>query len=173
MFPILLLLFIVMPIAEIALILEVGENLGGWNTLGLVILTAIVGASLVKSQGVQTWFNVHQRVQAGELPGQQIIEGVLLLVAGVLLVTPGFITDLFGIIIVTPLFRPAIAKSLMSRLNVQIVAKSNFQSGNFRQANVDDDFTSDRFNQHNHTDDKSDAKPGEIIEGEFKRKDKN
>lgn len=75
---------------EIALFIQVGGVLGVWPTIALVLLTAIVGASLVRSQGLQTLLTVQQRLAQGQLPAQQILEGVMLAVAGVLLLTPGF-----------------------------------------------------------------------------------
>lgn len=89
MFPILLLMFITVPVIEIALFIQVGGILGLWPTVALILITAIVGASLVRSQGLQTLVTVQQRMQKGELPAQQIVEGVMLAVAGVLLLTPG------------------------------------------------------------------------------------
>jgi len=82
-FPILLLLFILVPIIEIGLFIQVGGFLGLWPTIALVLITAFVGASLVRSQGLQTLMNVQNRLQQGELPAQQIFEGVMLAVAGV------------------------------------------------------------------------------------------
>ncbi|EVT76529.1 fxsA cytoplasmic membrane family protein, partial [Vibrio parahaemolyticus V-223/04] len=67
--------------------------LGLWPTIALVLITAFVGASLVRSQGIQTLMSVHGRLEQGEIPAQQIFEGVMLAVAGVLLLTPGFMTD--------------------------------------------------------------------------------
>lgn len=90
MFPILLFLFIAVPVIEIALFIQVGGVLGLWPTIALVLLTAVVGASLVRSQGLQTLLTVQQRLAQGQLPAQQILEGVMLAVAGVLLLTPAF-----------------------------------------------------------------------------------
>ena len=83
MFPILLLLFIFVPIIEIGLFIQVGGFLGLWPTIALVLITAFVGASLVRSQGIQTLMSVQGRLQQGEMPAQQILEGVMLAVAGV------------------------------------------------------------------------------------------
>ncbi|NVP03527.1 FxsA family protein, partial [Photobacterium damselae subsp. damselae] len=102
MFPILLLLFIFVPIIEIALFIQVGGFLGLWPTIALVLITAVVGASLVRSQGLATLTSVQNRLQQGELPAQQIVEGVMLAVAGVLLLTPGFMTDCMGMTILLP-----------------------------------------------------------------------
>lgn len=126
MFPIILLLFIAVPIIEISLFIQVGGVLGLWPTIGLVLLTAFVGASLVRSQGIQTLLSVQQRLQQGELPAQQIFEGVVLVVAGLLLLTPGFLTDCTGMILLLPAPRAKAAKYLMSKMT--LTTMGGFQS---------------------------------------------
>ena len=111
-------LFAAMPIIEIALLIEVGERIGGWSTIGLVILTAAIGAFLVRQQGLATLFQARQKLDQGQIPGQEMLEGLMLAVAGVLLVTPGFVTDSFGLLLVLPLTRPLIARWLMKRVQV-------------------------------------------------------
>ena len=78
-------LFAVMPIIEIALLIEVGDRIGGWPTIGLVILTAAVGAALVRMQGVATLFQARRKLDMGQIPGQEMVEGLMLAIAGVLL----------------------------------------------------------------------------------------
>ncbi len=136
MFLILLALFIVVPIVEIALFIQVGGALGVGMTVALVVLTALVGASLVRSQGLQTIMSVQTRLQQGEMPAQQIVEGVMLAVAGVLLLTPGFMTDAFGMIFLLPAPRAAIAKQLMSRVKVQ-ASSAHFSQQGFGQGPFD------------------------------------
>ena len=131
MFAKLFLIFAILPILEIALLINVGEQIGGWDTVGLVILTAFVGAYFVRREGLSTLFNAQRKMQLGDMPGQEMAEGLLLVIAGVLLVTPGFITDIIGFLLSMPVSRPAIAKLLMKNLQVQMV--SGAQSGNFYQ----------------------------------------
>lgn len=114
-------LFAVMPIIEIALLIEVGDRIGGWPTIGLVILTAAVGAALVRMQGVATLFQARRKLDMGQIPGQEMVEGLMLAIAGVLLVTPGFVTDAFGLLLVAPFSRPLIARWLLSKMQVQVV----------------------------------------------------
>ncbi|MBE4608516.1 FxsA family protein [Vibrio navarrensis] len=154
MFPVLLLLFICVPIIEIGLFIQVGGFLGLWPTIGLVLLTAFVGASLVRSQGLQTLLSVQQRLQQGELPAQHIVEGVMLAVAGVLLLTPGFMTDAMGMVVLLPAPRAALARVLMSK----VVVKSSFTSHSFEQ---------ETFSHRHHDAERS----GQTFEGEFERKD--
>ena len=162
MFPILLLMFIFVPIIEIGLFISVGGYLGLWPTIALVLITAFVGASLVRSQGLQTLMSVQNRLQQGELPAQQILEGVMLAVSGVLLLTPGFMTDALGMLVLLPAPRAAMAKYLMSKMTVQSVGggfQGGFGSGNFQQG----PFDQDPFNHQ--------PKDGNTFEGEYERKD--
>ncbi len=153
MFPILLFLFIAVPVIEIALFIQVGGGLGVWPTIALVLLTAIVGASLVRSQGLQTLLTVQQRLAQGQLPAQQILEGVMLAVAGVLLLTPGFFTDILGMLVLLPAPRAYFAKQLMSRV---VVGNIHASGAGFEQPNP----FHDRANPN-----------GTTYEGEFERKD--
>ena len=116
MFPILVLLFICIPVIEIALIIQVGSVLGVWTTVALILFTAIVGASLVRSQGLQTLLSAQQRMQQGELPAEQLIEGVMIAVAGMLLLTPGFFTDTLGLLLLLPWIRHFLIKRYKSKL---------------------------------------------------------
>ena len=162
MFPILLLMFIFVPIIEIGLFISVGGYLGLWPTIALVLITAFVGASLVRSQGLQTLMSVQNRLQQGELPAQQILEGVMLAVSGVLLLTPGFMTDALGMLVLLPAPRAAMAKYLMSKMTVQSVGggfQGGFGSGHFQQG----PFDQDPFNHQ--------PKDGNTFEGEYERKD--
>ncbi|WP_318516273.1 FxsA family protein [Photobacterium leiognathi] len=159
MFPILMLLFIAVPMIEIGLFIQVGGFLGFWPTMMLVFITAVVGASLVRSQGLATLMSVQTKMQQGEMPAQEIVEGVLLAVAGVLLLTPGFMTDTLGMCILLPQIRAKVAQQLMQRVKV----KSNFNQfgGGFHS-----DFgghSQGPFNQHNDN--------GDVFDGEFERKD--
>ncbi|EKF9207466.1 membrane protein FxsA [Vibrio cholerae] len=153
MFPILLFLFIAVPVIEIALFIQVGGVLGVWPTIALVLLTAIAGASLVRSQGLQTLLTVQQRLAQGQLPAQQILEGVMLAVAGVLLLTPGFFTDILGMLVLLPAPRAYLAKQLMSRV---VVGNIHASGAGFEQPNP----FHDRANPN-----------GTTYEGEFERKD--
>lgn len=103
--PILLLAFIGVPIIEIALFIEVGGWIGLWPTLGLVVLTAIVGSIELRAQGVATLNKLRRQLDQGELPAQTLFDGVCLLFAGALLLTPGFATDVVGLALFVPAFR--------------------------------------------------------------------
>ncbi|WP_413113790.1 FxsA family protein [Thaumasiovibrio sp. DFM-14] len=164
MFSILLLLFIFVPIIEIALFVQVGGVLGLWPTLSLVLLTAVVGASLVRSQGIMTLMSVQQRLQQGEMPAQQILEGVMLAVCGVLLLTPGFMTDALGMLVLLPVPRAYLAQEIMKRVKVQTMGQAGFQAGFGHQQ---DPFSS----QQPPHDRSQSSRNGDIYEGEFEHKD--
>ncbi|UTM57139.1 membrane protein FxsA [Photobacterium sp. CCB-ST2H9] len=163
MFPVLLLLFILVPVIEIALFIQVGGVLGLWTTLFLVLLTAIVGASLVRSQGIATLLSVQDRLNQGELPAQQILEGVMLAVAGVLLLTPGFMTDAMGLIVLLPGPRAAIARYLMTKVKIQSMHQNGFGGGFGSRGPFSH---RDPFGH-----DQSDNQQGDVFDGEYERKD--
>ena len=160
MFTRLFLLFAVLPIVEIALLINVGEQIGGWNTVGLVILTAFVGAYFVRQEGLATLMQAQRKLQTGGVPGQEMAEGLLLVVAGVLLVTPGFITDGIGFLFSLPFTRPAIAGYLLKHLSVNMVAG---------QANAG--FHHQQYHQQHWHAEQQNQQQGDIIEGEFEAKD--
>lgn len=152
----LFLLFAILPIIEIALLINVGEQIGGWNTIAIVILTAITGAYLVRQQGLTTLVQAQKKMQLGEMPGQEMAEGLLLVIAGVLLVTPGFVTDIIGFLFCLPISRPFIASRLLKSLSVGVVSHT----------------TSHHFNNKNKENQSfKNGVSGEVIEGEFKRKE--
>ena len=99
---ILLLLFVVVPIAELYTIIKVGGAIGFLNTFGLIVLVAVVGGWLMKREGLRVWRRFNETLAAGRAPTKEIIDGVLVLAAGALMLTPGFITDVFGILMIFP-----------------------------------------------------------------------
>ena len=110
MFIVLALLFIALPIAEIALLLKVGSGLGFVATVAFVIFTAVLGAYLVREQGVSTLTKVREETEAGRMPASEMAEGVLILIAGAVLLTPGFITDAMGFALLVPAVRRAVVR---------------------------------------------------------------
>ena len=107
-FIILVILFIGVPIAEITLLIRVGSTIGLPSTIAIVIATAILGAYLVRQQGLETINKLQQETNAGRIPAMQIAEGVALLFAGAVLMTPGFITDALGFALLIPFIRQAL-----------------------------------------------------------------
>jgi UPF0716 protein FxsA len=129
MFFILLLIFVLIPVIELNVIIEVASSIGSWPTVGLVLFTAVVGVSLVRSQGLSTLMSVQQKLARGEAPGQEIVEGMMLAAAGVLLLIPGFVTDFIGLILLTPLTRAPIAAFFYKRMQLRVVANGGFKPG--------------------------------------------
>ena len=119
---VLFLLFALLPILEIALLINVGSVIGGWNTVGLVILSAFIGAYLVKREGVSTLQTAQEKMQRNEVPGKELVEGLMLVVAGILLVTPGFITDIFGFLLAMPGSRHFFAAQVSKHMKMRVVA---------------------------------------------------
>lgn len=96
LFPRLLALFLIVPVVELVLFMVLGRYFGIPGTLALIIITALLGANLTRSQGLRTLARFQQRVASGQIPGEEIIAGMLILIAGALLLTPGFLTDAIG-----------------------------------------------------------------------------
>jgi len=128
----LLLLFIAMPIIEIGVLIRVGGWLGLVPTLIIVVLTAVLGTWMLRQQSAATLMQAQQRLGAGELPAQQIFEGVLLLIGGVLLLTPGFVTDAFGFACLIPWSRRWMATQISQRSKGGTVFMSTGGSGFWR-----------------------------------------
>ena len=133
-----LLLFIVVPLAEMLLLFEVAEHIGGLWTVGLVVLTAVVGIQILKRQGLRTLLRARQRVESGELPAREIIEGMLIAAAGAMLLTPGFITDGLGFILLTPQLRGPAAVWLIGRgaWSIQMGGPAGFDAQRRQDGNV-------------------------------------
>jgi len=109
-------IFFFVPIAEMYLLMTVAGYLEIWPTLGLVILTAVVGVSLLKRQGLATLSRGMQRFNGGQMPGMEIMEGLCLAIAGALLVTPGLLTDVIGFALLWPRTRQWLAGRLLARM---------------------------------------------------------
>lgn len=112
---ILFLLFIVFPVAELYVIIRVGSSIGFFNTIGLIVLVAVVGSWLVKREGLRVWAKFNEAVARGRVPTREIVDGVLILVAGALLLAPGFITDVIGVLVLFPPTRAVFRGMLMKR----------------------------------------------------------
>lgn len=111
-----LLVFFLTPIIEMYLLIRVGGYIGAWPTIGLVMLTAVVGVALLRVQGLSTLTRGMGRLEGGELPAREMAEGILLAVAGALLITPGFCTDAAGFLILVPPVRAALARRMLARV---------------------------------------------------------
>ncbi|MDC0663845.1 FxsA family protein [Marinobacter sp. SS21] len=113
-----LLLFIIMPIVEMTILIKVGTLIGALNTIGLVLLTAVIGAALLRHQGFATLLRANERLNSGELPAREVAEGLILAVGGALLLTPGFVTDTVGFLCLLPGSRHWLAAQALKKLVV-------------------------------------------------------
>lgn len=116
MLPLLLLAFIVVPIIELAVIIEIGVRIGIPLTVALLLLDSVLGAVLVKREGRRAWRAFRSALEAGRWPGDEVVQGALVLVGGALLVTPGFVTDVVGLLAVFPPTRALASRYLRRRL---------------------------------------------------------
>ena len=162
--PYALFLFIAMPIVEIALLLRVGDAVGWAPTLLIVIATAVVGSGMLRQQGLATINKARQRLDAGELPAKQMLEGMLIMVGGVLLLTPGFVTDFFGFLCLIPFTRQWLATRLSARAIVGFSASKQRGATNAQP----DVSQSGRSRPDSSSRSRAD---GDIIDGDFKRLD--
>ena len=117
---ILFVVFILAPILEMWLLIEVGSAIGALPTIACVVLTAMAGAALLRQQGVSTLLRARQRLDHGEVPAREMLEGMLLAIGGVLLLTPGFITDALGLVFLLRPLRGALIDALLRRGLVQV-----------------------------------------------------
>jgi UPF0716 protein FxsA len=124
----LVLLFIVVPIAELYVIIQVGEWIGVWPTLFLLLLDAVVGSWLLKHQGRAAWRRFNQALGERRIPGREVADGVLVILGGSLLIAPGFITDIFGLLFLIPPTR-AVARRILYRFTLGRVAIVGFPGG--------------------------------------------
>jgi UPF0716 protein FxsA len=122
-------LFIIVPIAELAVIIQVGQVIGVWWTIGILILDSILGSMLMRSQGRVAWRRFNEAVGTGRIPAREVADGVLVIFGGALLLTPGFITDIAGILFLLPptralirrlFLREAMRRITVSMANVQV-----------------------------------------------------
>src|SRR3954451_22911453 len=109
---------LVVPIVEIFVIIQVGQVIGGWPTVGLLIIESALGAWLVKREGRRAWNALQSALQTGRMPGRELADAALVLVGGTLLLTPGFVTDIFGFFFILPFTRP-IARRLLTSFFVR------------------------------------------------------
>lgn len=122
----LLILFTVVPIVELVLLVNIGERIGTLNTIAIVIITGVAGASFAKSQGVQVIGKIKETMAQGQLPGMPLLEGAMVLVGAAMLITPGFITDIVGLSLLFPWTRVLYARLAGAYF------KRKFQSGQFQ-----------------------------------------
>ena len=151
-------LFIVVPLVELYLIIEIGSMIGALWTVLLVVLTAVIGVSLLRIQGLSTLNRARNSMEMGTMPAMEMMEGMALAVGGALLITPGFLTDALGFLCLIPVTRRAMIRYLMAR-----------------SVMVGSTYSRQHYGHHPHQGGSSHGgshSGGRTIEGEFQRKDK-
>ena len=108
------LLFIAIPIAELAVIIQVGQAIGVWWTIGLLVADSLIGSWLMRHQGRASWRRFNEAVYGGRIPTREVLDGALVIFGGALLLTPGFITDILGLVLLIPPSR-ALVRGIVSR----------------------------------------------------------
>ena len=121
----LLILFVVVPVTELYILIEVGKKIGSLTTIGIIIFTGILGAYLVKNQGFKILKKIQNDLNDGIMPGDSLTQGAIILAGGILLLTPGFVTDIVGFIFLIPVSRNVVKKYLLKWL------KGKIKEGNF------------------------------------------
>ena len=120
-----ILIFILVPVAELGVLLFSGQKIGVWPTLILLIVTGLLGSYLAKKQGINTIRRVQEQIQSGRVPGNEILDGLCVLFGGILLLSPGFLTDILGLVLLLPFTRTLI-KPLILKLFRKWIDKNTF-----------------------------------------------
>lgn len=127
----LLLIFIVVPVVELAILIEIGSRIGLLPTLLLIGATGIVGATLARNQGMIVYTKIREKLSGGQIPAHNLIEGLLILIGGITLLTPGVLTDIIGFLLIIPFSRPFFVK-LAKNIFQRYINKNQFKTnGNF------------------------------------------
>lgn len=153
LFRLLFILFLTIPLIEIYLLIQVGEVIGAGWTIFAVVATAVLGAALLRIQGLATLYDAQRKMAHGELPATAMIEGLMLLLAGALLLTPGFFTDTLGFLVLLPMLRKRLAQWILSR--GLVMGGTSFTSQHWHQG----------------ASHRQENQPGKTIEGNFTRRD--
>lgn len=157
MFKVLFLAFLLIPLMELYVLIQVGAEIGALATIALCIFTAALGAFLFRLQGIETLKRVRDRIDHGEMPATDLIEGFILLISGLLLLTPGFVTDILGFLCLIPGLRTRIATAILARaLIIQrsgagrhtVIVEGEFWDDDNQADALKDDRSTDRRHLH-------------------------
>jgi UPF0716 protein FxsA len=126
--PLLAVAFVVVPLVEIWAILQVGQLVGPWWTIVLLVLDSMVGAWLIKREGGRAWAALREALQHGRMPAREIADGALILIGGTLMLSPGFVLDIAGIVLILPFTRPVARRLLTKVVERRLVVAPTFGS---------------------------------------------
>jgi UPF0716 protein FxsA len=124
----LILVFTIVPLAELYILIKIGSHIGGFNTIILVLMTTVLGALLARLQGLRTLRQIQLSLSQGQIPAEELIDGVLILFGGILLVMPGVLTDLFALVLLLPFTRTYFKRWLRRRFD-RMMASGNVRLG--------------------------------------------
>lgn len=126
--PLLLAIFIVVPLAELYVLIQVGQAIGALPTIALLLADSVLGTVLVRSQGRQTWRRFNDALAAGRPPAKEVLDGAFVIFGGAFLITPGFLTDIIGIVLLLPptraILRRALVRNFANRTLARVVGRS-------------------------------------------------
>ena len=134
----LLLLLIGAPLVELYVVLQVSRVIGGWETIAALLVLSIVGAWLVKHEGLRAWARFREALSAPRLPAREVVDGALILLAGALLMAPGFVSDAFGLALLLPPTRALIARLLRGRVQASMGLGGALWPDSSRRGHLDD-----------------------------------
>jgi UPF0716 protein FxsA len=118
----LVVLFIVVPIAELYVLIQIGQAIGVLPTIALLILDSVLGAALMRAQGRAAWMRFNRALAEGRVPGREVMDGALVIFGGALLLTPGFLSDILGLILLLPPTRAIVRSVLVRRFGPRILS---------------------------------------------------
>jgi UPF0716 protein FxsA len=113
--------FIVMPLIELYVIIRVGSWIGVLPTIGLLVLDSILGTWLIKREGARAWQALRERIETGRMPHRELADGALIVLGGALMLSPGFVTDVFGVLLILPVTRPLFRRLVLSYAGNRVV----------------------------------------------------
>ena len=134
-----LLSIILVPIIEIYLFIKIGSQIGAFNTISLIFITALVGIFYARYEGLNTFKSGFSQLLKNEIPAYELISGAAIAIAALLLIIPGFATDLIGFLLIFPITRKIILSKFSKKINKQNITKNNFIEGEFEDIEDDDD----------------------------------
>jgi UPF0716 protein FxsA len=126
---VLFLLFLVVPLIELYVVIQVGSAIGALNTIVLLVLVGVVGAWLVKREGLSAWHRVRAQLRQGKVPGAELVDGFLILFGGSLMLTPGFLTDALGLALLVPPVRASVRRVLARRFQARALGGRRPEGG--------------------------------------------
>lgn len=176
--PLMIILFTLIPALELYLLFEIGGQIGGFNTIMIIILTGVLGATLAKSQGLSILMKIQNEMNTGALPGNQIIQGLMVFAGGLLLLTPGFMTDVVGFSLVLPgprhLLLVWVKKLISHSMKSGNFKFQSFSGGNgafYSYSSSQQTYSNNPFSQADEKQINQEVSPG-VFEAEFHNKDK-